>query len=44
VAAHARRGGALSRIAVSRADAIGSRAAWRPLMPVTQWAATKTDG
>jgi precorrin-6Y C5,15-methyltransferase (decarboxylating) len=44
VAAHARRGGALSRIAVSRADTIGSRAAWRPLMPVTQWAATKTDG
>jgi precorrin-6Y C5,15-methyltransferase (decarboxylating) len=44
VSAHARRGGALSRIAVSRADTIGSRAAWRPLMPVTQWAATKTDG
>jgi precorrin-6Y C5,15-methyltransferase (decarboxylating) len=44
VAAHARHGGALSRIAVSRADTVGSRAAWRPLMPVTQWSATKTDG
>lgn len=41
LAAQARRGGDLIRIAISRADAIGSRAAWRPLMPVTQWAVTK---
>jgi precorrin-6Y C5,15-methyltransferase (decarboxylating) len=41
LAAHARRGGDLTRIAVSRADAIGNRTAWRPLMPVTQWSVTK---
>lgn len=41
IAAQARHGGALTRIAVSRADAIGHRAAWRPLMPVTQWSVTK---
>jgi precorrin-6Y C5,15-methyltransferase (decarboxylating) len=34
-------GGGLSRIAVQRADRVGSFAAWRPLMPVTQWAAVK---
>jgi precorrin-6B C5,15-methyltransferase / cobalt-precorrin-6B C5,C15-methyltransferase len=41
LAAQARRGGNLTRIAISRADAIGNRAAWRPLMPVTQWSVTK---
>jgi precorrin-6B C5,15-methyltransferase / cobalt-precorrin-6B C5,C15-methyltransferase len=41
LAVQARRGGDLTRIAVSRADAIGNRAAWRPLMPVTQWSVTK---
>jgi precorrin-6Y C5,15-methyltransferase (decarboxylating) len=41
LAAQARRGGNLTRIAISRADAIGSRAAWRPLRPVTQWSVTK---
>lgn len=41
LAAHARRGGDLTRIAISRADAIGNRTAWRPLMPVTQWSVTK---
>jgi precorrin-6Y C5,15-methyltransferase (decarboxylating) len=41
LAAQARRGGDLTRIAVSRADAIGNRTAWRPLMPVTQWSVTK---
>ena len=30
-------GGTLARIAVSRADQIGSRRGWRPMMPVTQW-------
>jgi precorrin-6Y C5,15-methyltransferase (decarboxylating) len=44
LAAHARHGGELTRIAVSRAGALGSREAWRPLLPVTQWSATKTDG
>src|SRR5262249_44510809 len=34
-------GGALTRIAVSRAEPIGTRLGWRPMMPVTQWAAVK---
>jgi len=36
-AQHAARGGALTRIAVARADAIGGKTGWRPAMPVTQW-------
>ncbi|HZS81809.1 MAG TPA: precorrin-6y C5,15-methyltransferase (decarboxylating) subunit CbiE [Stellaceae bacterium] len=36
-----RRGGALTRIAVARAAPIGAQLAWRPLLPVTQLAATK---
>ncbi|MFE0756321.1 precorrin-6y C5,15-methyltransferase (decarboxylating) subunit CbiE [Inquilinus sp. NPDC058860] len=39
-----RLGGALSRIAVSRAEPIGGYHGWRPLMPVTQWAAVKPWG
>ncbi len=31
-------GGELVRIAIARAEAIGGRHGWRPLMPVTQWA------
>jgi len=34
-------GGSLTRIAVSRAEPIGAHLGWRPLMPVTQWAAVK---
>ena len=34
---HARRGGELVKIAVSRAEPVGSFRGWRPLMPVTQW-------
>jgi precorrin-6Y C5,15-methyltransferase (decarboxylating) len=30
-------GGELIRIAVSRADAVGTMTAWRPALPVTQW-------
>jgi len=37
LAAHARHGGELVRIAVSRAGAVGGMTGWRPLMPVTQW-------
>jgi precorrin-6Y C5,15-methyltransferase (decarboxylating) len=37
----ARTGGALTRIAVARAGEIGGRPGWRPLIPVTQLAATK---
>jgi precorrin-6Y C5,15-methyltransferase (decarboxylating) len=40
-AAHARFGGELVRIAVSRAEPVGGLTGWRPLMPVTQWAAAK---
>jgi precorrin-6Y C5,15-methyltransferase (decarboxylating) len=34
-------GGTLTRIAVSRAEPIGGRLGWRPMMPVTQLAAVK---
>lgn len=34
-------GGDLTRIAVSRAEAVGPFSGWRPLMPVTQYAAVK---
>jgi precorrin-6Y C5,15-methyltransferase (decarboxylating) len=36
-ARHAALGGYLTRIAVSRADAVGGKTGWRPAMPVTQW-------
>jgi precorrin-6Y C5,15-methyltransferase (decarboxylating) len=39
--AQKRYGGALTRIAVSRAEPLGAHQAWRPLLPVTQLAATK---
>jgi precorrin-6Y C5,15-methyltransferase (decarboxylating) len=39
-----RLGGSLSRIAVSRAEPVGGYHGWRPLMPVTQWAAVKPWG
>jgi len=41
---HARLGGTLTRIAVSRAEPVGGYHGWRPLMPVTQWAAVKPWG
>lgn len=44
IAAHGDYGGALTRIRIDRADAVGSRVAWRPAMPVLQWAATKPRG
>jgi len=37
IARHARLGGTLTRIAVSRADPVGNKTGWRPAMPVTQW-------
>jgi precorrin-6Y C5,15-methyltransferase (decarboxylating) len=40
---HARHGGALTRIAVSRAAPLGRRHLWRPLAPVTQLAAVKAS-
>jgi precorrin-6Y C5,15-methyltransferase (decarboxylating) len=41
-ARHAALGGELIRIAVTRAAAIGGATAWRPAMPVTQWAWVKS--
>ena len=40
-ALHARMGGDLVRIAVSRAVPVGPRRGWRPAMPVTQWSLVK---
>ncbi len=39
----ARLGGELTRIAVARAGPVGAQDAWRPLLPVTQWAAVKPE-
>ena len=41
IARHAQSGGALTRIALSRADQVGGKHAWRSAMPVTQWIWTK---
>ena len=41
LAVHEERGGALTRIAVARAEPIGGRAAFRPLRVVTQYAVVK---
>ncbi|AZN71414.1 precorrin-6y C5,15-methyltransferase (decarboxylating) subunit CbiE [Georhizobium profundi] len=42
---HARFGGNLVRMAVSRAEPVGRFMGWKPLMPVTLWSVTKaTDG
>ncbi|MBX5089684.1 precorrin-6y C5,15-methyltransferase (decarboxylating) subunit CbiE [Rhizobium lentis] len=38
---HAKRGGFLTRIEISRAGALGDMSGWRPAMPVTQWRWTK---
>ncbi|WP_224545450.1 precorrin-6y C5,15-methyltransferase (decarboxylating) subunit CbiE [Mesorhizobium sp. CA16] len=38
---HNRRGGDLTRIALSRAAPVGSMQSWRPAMPVTQWSWVK---
>jgi precorrin-6Y C5,15-methyltransferase (decarboxylating) len=37
----ARHGGELTRIALSRADAVGGMHGWRPAMPVTHWRVRK---
>jgi precorrin-6Y C5,15-methyltransferase (decarboxylating) len=37
LAEHARRGGTLTRIEISRAAPVGTMSGWRPAMPVTQW-------
>lgn len=37
IARHAAHGGELTRIAIARAEAVGSKTGWRPALPVTQW-------
>ena len=37
LAKYAELGGSLTRIAIDRADAIGTMNGWRPAMPITQW-------
>ncbi|HMA75310.1 MAG TPA: precorrin-6y C5,15-methyltransferase (decarboxylating) subunit CbiE [Xanthobacteraceae bacterium] len=37
IARHGTLGGELTRLAITRADVIGGKTAWRPAMPVTQW-------
>lgn len=37
LAQHAARGGSLTRIALSRAEPLGTMTTWRPAMPITQW-------
>jgi precorrin-6Y C5,15-methyltransferase (decarboxylating) len=41
MARYAALGGELIRIAITRADVVGRKTAWRPAMPVTQWVWTK---
>jgi len=41
LAYHAKHGGDLTRIAISRAEPVGSMQGWRPAMPVTQWSWVK---
>ncbi len=41
LARHAALGGELTRIAISRVEALGKMKAWRPALPVTQWVWTK---
>ena len=40
---HARLGGSLIRIDVSRASPVGGMQGWRPAMPVTQWNWVRKD-
>jgi precorrin-6B C5,15-methyltransferase / cobalt-precorrin-6B C5,C15-methyltransferase len=44
IACHARHGGELVRLAISRAAPVGPFQGWRSLMPVTQWAVRKRHG
>lgn len=42
LAQHAERGGSLTRLALSRAEPLGSMTIWRPAMPLTQWVWRRT--
>ena len=39
-----RHGGGMTRLSVARLSPVGDLHGWRPLMPVTQWAGTKSVG
>lgn len=41
IAAHARHGGSLTRIAIERAGPVGTMHGWRAAMPVVQWSLVK---
>jgi precorrin-6Y C5,15-methyltransferase (decarboxylating) len=41
LARHGALGGELRRLAISRAERLGGKTAWRPALPVTQWVWTK---
>jgi precorrin-6B C5,15-methyltransferase / cobalt-precorrin-6B C5,C15-methyltransferase len=41
IAWQARHGGALLRLSVERAGAVGGLTGWRAAMPVVQWSVTK---
>jgi precorrin-6B C5,15-methyltransferase / cobalt-precorrin-6B C5,C15-methyltransferase len=41
IARQTRHGGALLRLSVERAGAVGGRTGWRAAMPVVQWSVTK---
>ena len=41
LARHASLGGALARLTIARAEAVGEMTGWRPALPVTQWVWTK---
>jgi precorrin-6Y C5,15-methyltransferase (decarboxylating) len=43
LAQHASRGGTLTRIAIERAEPIGTLTSWRPALPVTQWCWIKSQ-
>jgi precorrin-6Y C5,15-methyltransferase (decarboxylating) len=43
IARHAGIGGTLTRIAIERAEPIGTMTAWRPALPVTQWCWIKSQ-
>ncbi|MFD0746975.1 hypothetical protein ACFQ1L_37990 [Phytohabitans flavus] len=38
---HAKVGGDLTRVEVSRAGAVGGFTAWRPALPVVQWSVVR---
>jgi precorrin-6Y C5,15-methyltransferase (decarboxylating) len=44
LAAYHANGGTLTRIGIERVDALGTRTAWRPALPVLQWVCRKPTG